>query len=239
MCPNSRFPKQHIQEPKWQNSLLRRSSLPAIRVVPLPSVSSRHAFFLSLQLAHSSKAIQPHPALARRHHLPRHRRYCKCCQLQPAWRWGVGGATHRTSEPQILKECRKRHTGRHSSGLATGKAVITISGQLPARHVIHTVYSGDCLEGRPPARARIAGQVLPQQFAAGPPSTSWRAGRLPVSAPAFMATPKPRPRLLPYAWCRRFWRSTGIQPKCCLQPSRRAATRSMRKRYNRCRSPDA
>jgi O-acetyl-ADP-ribose deacetylase len=50
---------------------------------------------------------------------------------------GVDGAIHRAGGPEILEECRlivQRH-----GPLATGNAVITTAGLLPARHVIHTV----------------------------------------------------------------------------------------------------
>ncbi len=46
---------------------------------------------------------------------------------------GVDGAIHRGGGPQILDECRA------IGGCATGDAVITTAGRLPARHVIHTV----------------------------------------------------------------------------------------------------
>jgi O-acetyl-ADP-ribose deacetylase (regulator of RNase III) len=46
---------------------------------------------------------------------------------------GVDGAIHRAGGPAILQECRK------IGGCPTGKAVITTSGNLKARYVIHTV----------------------------------------------------------------------------------------------------
>ena len=46
---------------------------------------------------------------------------------------GVDGAIHRVGGPDIMKECRK------IGGCPTGKAVITIGGNLKAKYVIHTV----------------------------------------------------------------------------------------------------
>lgn len=46
---------------------------------------------------------------------------------------GVDGAIHRAGGPAILNECKK------IGGCPTGEAVITTAGNLPAKHVIHTV----------------------------------------------------------------------------------------------------
>ena len=46
---------------------------------------------------------------------------------------GVDGAIHRAGGPEIMAECRK------IGGCPTGQAVITTSGNLPAKKVIHTV----------------------------------------------------------------------------------------------------
>lgn len=50
---------------------------------------------------------------------------------------GVDGAIHRAGGPSIVEECRQivARQGR----CATGQAVITTAGNLPARSVIHTV----------------------------------------------------------------------------------------------------
>ena len=50
---------------------------------------------------------------------------------------GVDGAIHAAGGPAILEECRQIVAARGS--LPTGEAVITTAGELPARHVIHTV----------------------------------------------------------------------------------------------------
>lgn len=52
---------------------------------------------------------------------------------------GVDGAIHRKGGPKILEECKKIRITEWPEGLPTGKAVITSSGKLKARYVIHTV----------------------------------------------------------------------------------------------------
>lgn len=52
---------------------------------------------------------------------------------------GVDGAIHRAGGPEILKECRELRNTTYPDGLPTGQAVITTGGDLPAKHVIHTV----------------------------------------------------------------------------------------------------
>lgn len=52
---------------------------------------------------------------------------------------GVDGAIHRAGGPEILAACRRLRAEHYKEGLPTGEAVITTGGQLPARHVIHTV----------------------------------------------------------------------------------------------------
>jgi len=50
---------------------------------------------------------------------------------------GVDGAIHRAGGPRILEEC-KSIVAKHGR-LPTGEAAITTAGNMPARHVIHTV----------------------------------------------------------------------------------------------------
>jgi O-acetyl-ADP-ribose deacetylase len=52
---------------------------------------------------------------------------------------GVDGAIHRKGGPKILEECRALRASHYGRGLATGQAVATTAGNLPARWVIHTV----------------------------------------------------------------------------------------------------
>lgn len=59
---------------------------------------------------------------------------------------GVDGAIHRAGGPEILAQCRALRAGPLPAGLATGAAVATGAGRLPARHVIHVVgpvYAAD------------------------------------------------------------------------------------------------
>ena len=50
---------------------------------------------------------------------------------------GVDGAIHRAGGQVILDECRQIRN--RQGGCATGQAVITTAGNLPAKKVIHTV----------------------------------------------------------------------------------------------------
>lgn len=52
---------------------------------------------------------------------------------------GVDGAIHDAGGPAILEACREIRRTEYPQGLPTGEAVITTAGNLPARHVIHTV----------------------------------------------------------------------------------------------------
>ena len=56
---------------------------------------------------------------------------------------GVDGAIHRAGGPSILEDCKR--IVKEKGKLSTGKAVITSAGNMPSKHVIHTVgpvYSG-------------------------------------------------------------------------------------------------
>ncbi|MFJ1865949.1 O-acetyl-ADP-ribose deacetylase [Streptomyces sp. NPDC101733] len=52
---------------------------------------------------------------------------------------GVDGAIHRRGGPEILAACEDLRRSHYGKGLATGRAVATTAGRLPAAHVIHTV----------------------------------------------------------------------------------------------------
>nr|WP_237536471.1 O-acetyl-ADP-ribose deacetylase [Streptomyces sp. SID5785] len=52
---------------------------------------------------------------------------------------GVDGAIHRKGGPEILAACRALRASHYGKGLATGQAVATTAGRLPARWVVHTV----------------------------------------------------------------------------------------------------
>jgi O-acetyl-ADP-ribose deacetylase (regulator of RNase III) len=66
---------------------------------------------------------------------------------------GVCGAIHRAAGPSLAEECRRLRAER--GRVATGHAVATSGGRLPARYVIHTVgpvwYGG--ASGEPDALA--------------------------------------------------------------------------------------
>jgi O-acetyl-ADP-ribose deacetylase (regulator of RNase III) len=62
---------------------------------------------------------------------------------------GVDGAIHDAGGPEILKACQEIRRTTYPKGLATGEAVITTGGNLPARYVIHTVGP---IYGREPER---------------------------------------------------------------------------------------
>lgn len=73
---------------------------------------------------------------------------------------GVDGAIHRAGGPAILEECKQivARQGR----LPTGKAVITTGGNLPARHVIHTV--GPIWQGGNKGEASLLGSAYKESL---------------------------------------------------------------------------
>jgi O-acetyl-ADP-ribose deacetylase len=52
---------------------------------------------------------------------------------------GVDGAIHTAGGPEIYAACKQLRDTQFPDGLPTGQAVITTGGDLPAKHVIHTV----------------------------------------------------------------------------------------------------
>ncbi|UCH31565.1 MAG: O-acetyl-ADP-ribose deacetylase [Candidatus Bathyarchaeota archaeon] len=52
---------------------------------------------------------------------------------------GVDGAIHNAGGLKVLEECKRIRRTQWPDGLPTGEAVITASGNLKARYVIHTV----------------------------------------------------------------------------------------------------
>lgn len=52
---------------------------------------------------------------------------------------GVDGAIHRAGGRAVTDACREIRRTSHPNGLPTGEAVITPAGDMPSRHVIHTV----------------------------------------------------------------------------------------------------
>lgn len=52
---------------------------------------------------------------------------------------GVDGAIHRRGGPAILDACKNIREEQFPDGLPVGEAVVTTAGDLPAKHVIHTV----------------------------------------------------------------------------------------------------
>ena len=67
---------------------------------------------------------------------------------------GVDGAIHLAGGPAILDECRQWVS--QNGPLPTGEAMMTTAGDLPARHVIHTVGPIWGEHGEPEARRLLA-----------------------------------------------------------------------------------
>jgi O-acetyl-ADP-ribose deacetylase len=68
---------------------------------------------------------------------------------------GVDGAIHTKGGPKILEACRELRRARFPDGLPTGEVALTAGGQLPARHVIHTVGPIAAI-GKEPDAAKLA-----------------------------------------------------------------------------------
>jgi O-acetyl-ADP-ribose deacetylase len=68
---------------------------------------------------------------------------------------GVDGAIHAKGGPKILEACRELRRTRFPNGLPTGEVALTTAGQLPARHVIHTVGPIAAI-GKEPDAAKLA-----------------------------------------------------------------------------------
>ena len=86
---------------------------------------------------------------------------------------GVDGAIHRAGGPAILEECRAIRA--RQGGCATGEAVITTAGKLPATHVIHTVGPvwQDGQHGEPELLANCYRNALQLAEAAGARSVAF------------------------------------------------------------------
>ena len=67
---------------------------------------------------------------------------------------GVDGAIHRAGGAAVTDACRRLRATDWRDGLPTGEAAITTGGNLPARHVIHTV--GPVYSGNPTVPALLA-----------------------------------------------------------------------------------
>jgi O-acetyl-ADP-ribose deacetylase (regulator of RNase III) len=52
---------------------------------------------------------------------------------------GVDGAIHRAGGRDLLAACKELRATKYPHGLPVGEAAITPAGNLPAKHVIHTV----------------------------------------------------------------------------------------------------
>lgn len=64
---------------------------------------------------------------------------------------GVDGAIHRAGGPAIMEACAEIREDK--GGIATGEAVLTTAGELPARYVIHT--AGPVWHGGKNGEARL------------------------------------------------------------------------------------
>ena len=103
---------------------------------------------------------------------------------------GVDGAIHRAGGPSILAECKTivAKIGR----LAPGKAVITNSGRLPAKFIIHTV--GPIYRNGKRGEPETLASAHRESIRLTTPSNRSPSQLFP---PAPTATPSPTPPTLP------------------------------------------
>jgi len=90
---------------------------------------------------------------------------------------GVDGAIHRAGGPSVLEACKKVRKEEYPNGLPTGQAVITTAGNMPAKHVIHTV--GPVWHGGGGNEERLLGECYLNSL-----KTAADAGCLTVAFPA-------------------------------------------------------
>lgn len=89
---------------------------------------------------------------------------------------GVDDAIHVAAGPSLLAECRQLRATSHPDGLASGLALATGAGNLPARWVIHT-----------PGPNRHVGQVNPKTLEKCFSNSLYVASRLGATSIAFPA----------------------------------------------------
>ena len=89
---------------------------------------------------------------------------------------GVDDAIHAAAGPALLAECRKLRATTHPDGLASGLALATGAGNLPARWVIHT-----------PGPNRHVGQTNPKTLGKCFTNSLYVASRLGATSIAFPA----------------------------------------------------
>jgi O-acetyl-ADP-ribose deacetylase (regulator of RNase III) len=89
---------------------------------------------------------------------------------------GVDDAIHRAAGPALFAECRKLRATTHPDGIASGLAVATGAGDLPARWVIHS-----------PGPNRHVGQTNPKTLSQCFTNSLYVASRLGATSVAFPA----------------------------------------------------
>ncbi len=145
---------------------------------------------------------------------------------------GVDGAIHRCGGPSILAECKTIVTeiGR----LAPGKAVITGSGRLPAKFVIHTVgpiYRDGKAASQKSWPARIAN---PSAWPTITPSSRFPSQPSQLEP---MDTPSPKPPKSPFPRLSRLWPRPRTSAKSALFSSTRPLSAPTPRRLVTCTIP--